>query len=1191
MAQCHVSSPSDEKLDFDDDTLRAIADVYLQEGNKEYKNKELFNAICFYTEGLQVNCKDDNLNAKLYSNRATAYFHSGNYQETLNDATAAIQLEPTFIKAIERGASACVQLQRYKEAITWCQKGLAIDKNIKTLLELWEKCVRDENKAQETIRPKIKSKLLTHTVKDQKCKASLLKTFKDVSDKTEEKTLYGDVAKAHDSLVDLNEETEYLKQYSDYLGIGYYSLRDIKRAIKCHERDLKIAREVGDTAGEGRAYGNLGNVYDSLGDFKKAIEYHERHLKIAKEVGDTAGKGGAYANLGCAYCSLGDFKKAIEYHERDLKIAKEMGDTAGGGRAYGNLGNAYHSLGDFKKAIEYHERHLKIAKEVEDSAGEGRAYANLGNAYHSLGDFKKAIEYHERHLKIAKELGDTAGEGGAYGNLGNAYDSLGDFKKAIEYHERDLKIAKEVGDTAREGSAYGNLGNAYDSQGEFKKAIEYHERDLKIAKEVGDTAGEGETYGNLGNAYQSLGDFEKAIEYHERCLKMAKEVGDTAGEGSAYGNLGNAYRSLGDFKTAIEYHECRLKMAKEVGDTAGEGRAYGNLGCAHHRLGEFKKAIEYHERDLKIAKEVGDTAGVGGAYGNLGNAYHSLGNFKKAIEYHERRLKIAKEVGDTAGEGRAYGNLGNAYHSLGDFKKAIEYHERDLKIAKEVGDTAGEAMSFYNLGHSFELEDSLLKALDCYHSSVRKFNDVRRNLLFNDEWKISYRNMHNHAYTSLWRLLLEKGEVVKALFAAEQGRAQALQDLMNLKYASEPCYETQEITYDAFSCLPSNTVFMAIDKREIILWIIQNGKDVQLRREQICDNSSEAVATTYAESLIKNTYGKIGVRGGVKCEDRSLDRMSDEDLSRRSCDQTISQPTDFDSNPLRALYDVIIGPISDLIHGNELIFVPVGPLCLAPYAAFLDSTSKYLCEDFKIRVIPSLGSLKLITDCSTDYHRKSGALLVGDPCLEEVLYQGKKLMQLPCAKAEVEMIGKILHAEPLTGKEATKDEVLRRLPSVALVHIAAHGHMETGEIALAPNTSRAYQIPNEEDFLLTMKDVLSVQLRARLVVLSCCHSGRGEIKAEGVVGIARAFLGAGARSVLVSLWAIDDEATLEFMKSFYRHLAEGRKASEALNRAMKCMRDSDEFSEVKYWAPFVLIGDDVTLDLDEGISCTLMWRT
>ena len=115
--------------------------------------------------------------------------------------------------------------------------------------------------------------------------------------------------------------------------------------------------------------------------------------------------------------------------------------------------------------------------------------------------------------------------------------------------------------------------------------------------------------------------------------------------------------------------------------------------------------------------------------------------------------------------------------------------------------------------------------------------------------------------------------------------------------------------------------------------------------------------------------------------------------------------------------------------------------------------------------------------------------------------------------------------------------------------------------------------------MLKIADVQAVQLRARLVVLSCCHSGQGEIKAEGVVGIARAFLGAGARSVLVSLWAIDDEATMMFMKIFYRHLSKRKSASVSLHRAMKFLRGSEQFSAVKYWAPFVLIGDDVTLDL------------
>ena len=115
---------------------------------------------------------------------------------------------------------------------------------------------------------------------------------------------------------------------------------------------------------------------------------------------------------------------------------------------------------------------------------------------------------------------------------------------------------------------------------------------------------------------------------------------------------------------------------------------------------------------------------------------------------------------------------------------------------------------------------------------------------------------------------------------------------------------------------------------------------------------------------------------------------------------------------------------------------------------------------------------------------------------------------------------------------------------------------------------------------MRMSDVQGVKIRAKLVVLSCCHSGRGEINSEGVVGIARAFLAAGAHSVLVSLWAISDKATLEFMKSFYQHLSAGKNASVALHQAMKNLRESENFSHPKHWAPFVLIGDDVTLEFE-----------
>ena len=848
---------------------------------------------------------------------------------------------------------------------------------------------------------------------------------------------------------------------------------------------------MGDKVGEGCAYGNLGNAYHSLGDFQTAIEHHELRLEIAKEVGDKAGEGCAHGNLGNAYHSLGHFQTAIEHHKRHLKIAKEVGNKAGEGGAYGNLGNAYRSLGDFKTAIEHHERHLKISKEVGDKAGEGRAYGNLGNAYHSLGHFQTAIEHHERHLKISKEVGDKAGEGGAYGNLGNAYRSLGGFKTAIEHYERHLKIAKEVGDKAGEGCAYGNLGNAYRSLGDFKTAIEHHELRLKIAKEVGDKAGEGCAYGNLGNAYHSLGDFQTAIDHYERHLKIAKEVGNKAEEGGAYGNLGIAYDGLGDFQTAIEHHERDLKIAKEVGDKAGEGRAYGNLGNAYHSLRGFKTGIEHHERHLKIAKEVGDKAGEGCAYGNLGNVCLSLKFSTRAIEHHELSLKIAKEVGDKAGEGRAYGNLGSDYYSLEDFRRAIEYHERCLKIAKEAGSKVVVACSLFNLGLDSGSQGDPSRAVDYLQTSVMTYNEIRAGLHPKDEWKISFRHAHNGAYTHLWRKYSEQGAVLKALLSAENGRAQALRDLMDFKYISgEASYQShfpEKSVYVPLICLSSNIVFIAIAEGEIFFWLIKNGEDVKTRTQKVKSFISQEEVVLFIENIFKV----------VICEIRSLDEPCDEKLANERSPQNAVNSVPSQTSALRELYDVIIAPIADLFNGDELIFVPDGPLYLVPYAALVDPLSKYLCESFRIRVIPSLTTLQLITDCPADFHKRTGALLVGDPCLEEVLYKGRKLVQLPCAKKEVEVIGQILGIAPLVGEEATKAEVLKRLSSVALVHIAAHGRMGTGEIFLAPNPTRATPRPEEEDYLLTMRDVSQAEIRARLVALSCCHSATGEVRLKG----------------------------------------------------------------------------------------------
>ena len=343
------------------------------------------------------------------------------------------------------------------------------------------------------------------------------------------------------------------------------------------------------------------------------------------------------------------------------------------------------------------------------------------------------------------------------------------------------------------------------------------------------------------------------------------------------------------------------------------------------------------------------------------------------------------------------------------------------------------------------------------------------------------------------------------------------------------------------------------------------------------------------KDMTDRAYKQIRATKPARCEDRSLDDTggeTNENLSDRGRDEKEFTPSQAEVDALRELYDVVIAPISHLIKDEELILVPDGSSFLIPYAALLDQNSRYLSETLRIRLAPSLTSLSLLAECPQERHSTSGALLVGDPWIETVRLKSrenrklKRFPQLPGAVKEIKMIGQILNVEPLTGKNATKDQVLSRLNSVSLVHIAAHGSAERGEILLSPNLGCS-EPPEDKDFLLTMTDVLNAKLDAKLVVLSCCHSGRGKIKAEGVVGIARAFLGAGARSVIASLWAIDDEATLAFMEHFYKHLVKGQSACKSLHEAMKMMRESDEFNAVKYWAPFMLIGDDVTLNLNQ----------
>ena len=496
----------------------------------------------------------------------------------------------------------------------------------------------------------------------------------------------------------------------------------------------------------------------------------------------------------------------------------------------------------------------------------------------------------------------------------------------------------------------------------------------------------------------------------------------------------------------------------------------------------------------------------------------------------------------------------------------------------------GEGRACYILGRDFELSGNLQVALDYYRLSVKLINDTRALLQSEDDWKISFRNSWHAAYIALWTTLVRLEKTDEALCVVDQGRAQALEDLIKFRHDSELLSSgslESEVTIASLSSgIFTQTLFFALESTKMHFWVLNKGSKVQYRSKEI---EGEDVVT-FLECIRKDVFKENRIDGRVTCENRSLEELRNERSPSKEFVEERGKPLACNSNSLRFFHHIIISPIADLLEGDELTIVPEGPLCLAPYAAFLDEKFKYLSESIKIRVLPSLTTLKLIANFPQDYHRSSGVLLVGDPCVREITNaQGEVILSpLPYAREEVNVIGEMLGAVPLTGNKATKVEVLKKIGSVALVHIAAHGSMETGEIALAPNPARLSKVPGEKDYMLKIADVHAAKLRAKLVVLSCCHSAQGKVTAEGVVGIARAFLGAGARSVLVSLWAIDDETTMEFMKCFYKVLSLGCSASVAVQRAMKCLRESEKFGAVKHWAPFVLIGDDVTIEFEKS---------
>ena len=966
----------------------------------------------------------------------------------------------------------------------------------------------------------------------------------------------------------------------------YCRQRKFEQAKKLFEIEVENMKAIGERRGEADGYSALGSVSVSLYEYQKAKEYCEKALAISMEIGDKGREAREYQILGISSKKLGEYQKAKEFFKKAVAIATEIGDKGGEATNYRFLGDVYAMLGEYQKATEYYEKALVINMEIGDKKGEAVCYGSLGNVLALLGEYQKAKEFYEKAVAIDTEIGYEGGEAANYGNLGNLLHAFGEYHKAKEYLEKALAINMKIGDKRGVVKNYGKLGNVFASLGEYYKAKEYYEKALAINMEIGDKGVEATIYGCLGTVFIFLGKFVNAKEYCEKAHPIIMAIGDKKGEARIYENLGNVFLVLNEYQKAKDYFEKALTISIETGDKLEQAHCYLHIGRAFTDLGKYRNAKEYAEEGLSIAKEIGDRESQVHAFDILGCVFEWLNDHKKSEEYYKKQLDISSVTSNRRAVAASYINLGNVCRRTGEYDRAYEYLERARVISFDIADIETEVSTLLQLSFLRLSQSKTQEAFSYLHQCIAKYETLRNFQEGNEQFQLGLlEQLGTFPYKSLSSLLCSVGNPQDAIYVEELRRSRCLADLMAQNFSVENHISADPKSWRGMEEIVSKErssafLYISYDDRRVSLWVLKANGDILFRQCEKVDNKTlmdEKVSDL--NHFFKLSLHRFGILPKQKCEDRSLSETIPMSLHDENEADLRGEDTKETERRLSACFKVIIVPVADLLTNSEIIIVPERSLYRVPFAALRDKPGgKCLAETFRIRIVPSLTTLKLIQDCPVDYHSQTGALVVGDPKVGRVYYRGEihNFTSLTGARKEAEMIGQLLGVQPLLGERATREAVLQAINSVSLIHIAAHGNPDRGEIALSPRPCSS-NIPEEEDYLLRISDISKVKLRAKLVVLSCCHSGRGEIKVEGVIGIARAFLASGARSVLVTLWAIEDEATEQFMRRFYKHLVDGLSASECLHQAMKWLRDIG-FTKVSQWAPFMLIGDNVTFD-------------
>ena len=943
--------------------------------------------------------------------------------------------------------------------------------------------------------------------------------------------------------------------------------REGRQQAAAHYREALAAwRALEDRRWEAEALSSLALLEYRSRDLNQALADYEPAVALWKDLGEMHREALALNDLGLTRRGTGNNQGAREAYTAAVSLWKQLEAAFDEAEARINLCVLVQAEGAFPEALACYEEPLVMFQKLGVHGEEQRIVNAMGGLYELLGEPDKALAHYQRSLLLARSLGDLREEARTLNNIALLHRVLGEWQEALRLYGQAGEIVDRIGDRSLKAALLLNVGFAYNSLGEPKRAIAHLQEALQMYRDIGDRRSEVITLNSLGSAQSRLGDLDKAFDHFSKALELADTTENLPQQAFARLGLADVQIELGNPLAALSTLDTALSYLKTSGFRVAETQALQARGRALTLAGRSREALPLLKEVIGRRRILRDRAGEAMALVFLAMAERSMGLQEEACSHAEEAVDRVEELRTgfvTPGLRAAFlSTQHSAYSLLIDL--LMERHEK-------------EPAGHWNLA-ALEISEqararNLVDALQSENVAPVGRAVVPAALL--NRRRLLHRRLSVTAYQQL-----EKGNARAAALGEETESLLAELDAVEAEIGR---LEPRAVAFRHPTPISAQEIAGLLDPGTLLL-------EYSLGRDR---SYLWAVSPSGAYSFTLPPEQEI----------EALAHQVYEELSKVEAGSTNV------GSHAEALEKIVLGPVRDKVaQASRLLIVPDGALNYVPFAALPVPAPdrRPLLECAEVVYLPSATTMALSIErlerrpqapkwaaifadpvFRLDDPRLARPIAVGRRTPVQELPQRREVTELfpaferlPYSEREAKGIASLAPAGQVstsTGFEASREAVFaKELRDYRIIHFATHGIANTSNpelsglvLSLLDDSGQA------RDGFVSLKDIYELNLAADLVVLSGCDTAVGrEVWGEGLMGLTRAFLYAGAPRVLASLWAVPDRAGAELMTRYYQAMWKDSLApAAALRHAQISLRRDPRYRGSYAWAGFVLQGD------------------